>query len=426
MQQHRLASRLFLSALATLILLGVTYVFHFSEAGHRLELSAFEFLQNRLPTTAKERLPIVVVDIGKVPGGKDGFTPRAKLREIISALIKHRPAAIGIDVNFSPGPTGWKLDDDPKFFDYCLAVKEETGIPIYLAVYESQFEPPDGWLGLPQYKELAAASVVDPDDTRRIPVWIKSDTSSERLHTISAALAKSYSPSLPGPVNFLSGKLESLSDHEFGLVRAEDRMRFGMSLVNYRRHNDISKETLPNVSTTSIDEAGERFTGRMVLVADATNAQDSFVVAGHGQLPGCYVIASAAYTLAADPLFEFNFKWRLIFDLIFAALLISGIEIARRKFVTKIEGSRFHKARRSVTFLVASLVFLASLAAILFLHVVWFDFPAIIASTFLHTRIEHSISSWWSKSKSHGRSSKGKPHEDSDPLDSATSAVGRE
>ena len=422
MKQHGFRARLAWSGLATLVLLAATWALHFTDWGHRLELSTFEFLQNRLPSTANEELPIVVVDIGKVPGGKDGPTSRAKLREIIDAVVKHRPVVVGIDINFSPDASGWKVDDDPRFFNYCLAKKKETGIPIFLAVTETQNEPSSTWLGLDRYKELAAASLIDPNDTRRIPIWIKADASSETLQTLSAALAKSYKGPLPGPVSFLKGTLESLSTNDFGIERAEDRMRFGMSLVNYRRHNQIRSETLSTISGKSIDEAGEKFTGKMVLVGDATNAQDSFPVVGHGQIAGSYVIASAAYSLAADPLFEFNLKWRLVFDLLFAAILIAAIETAHFIYVKKAPGPRFHKARRVVTFLVACLVFGLSLTAILIGHIVWFDFPAIIAATFLHTRIENIISHSW-KSKSHKRPPKGVPNENSHPVDNSLTAA---
>lgn len=421
MMHRGFMARLVWSAMATVVLLAATYAFHFTDWGHRLELSAFEFLQNRLPSTANEELPIVVVDIGKVPGGKDGPTPRAKLKEIIDAIVKHRPVAIGIDINFSPDASGWKLDDDPMFFDYCLAKKQETGIPIFLAVYETQTEASSTWLGLDRYKELAAASLVDPNDTRRIPIWIKAEASSDKLQTLSAALAKSYKGSSRDPIDFLKGTVERLSTNDFGIERGEDRMRFGMSLVNYRRHNQIRSETLSTISTKSIDEAGEKFTGKMVLIGDATNAQDSFPVVGHGQIAGCYVIASAAYSLAADPLFEFSLKWRLAFDLLFAAILIAGIETAHFIYVKRAPGPRFQKARRVVTVLVASLVFGLSITAILIWHIVWFDFPAIIAATFLHTRIENIISHSW-KSKSNKRPPKGEPNEISHPVDNSLTA----
>ncbi|HKY52796.1 MAG TPA: CHASE2 domain-containing protein [Anaerolineales bacterium] len=422
MKQPGFRERLFWSAFTIVVLLAATHALHFTDKGHRLELDTYEFLQNLLPSGADEELPITVVDIGKVPGGKDGPTSRPKLREMIDALAKHRPAVIGIDINFSPGATGWKVDDDPKFFDYCLAVKKETGIPIYVAVYETQDEPSTTWLGLDRYKELAAASLVDPTDTRRIPLWIKSDTSSEKLQTLSAALAKSMRGTSPGPLSFLKGTLESLNDHEYGIERGEDRMRFGMSLVNYRRHDQIRSETLSTISAQSINEAGEKFTGKMVLVGDATNAQDSFSVSGHGQIPGVYVLASAAYSLAADPLFEFNSRWRIIFDVLFAAILFAGIETVRRIYVKKIAGKRFHKARLAMTWGLAFLVFVLSIAAILFLHIVWFDFPAIIAALLLHTRVEHFISHRWKKSKDK-RAPKGVPHENTDSLNNSAPAA---
>jgi hypothetical protein len=42
-------------------------------------------------------LPILVVDISKIPGGKDLLTSRARLMEIVKAIADQEPKGIAVD-----------------------------------------------------------------------------------------------------------------------------------------------------------------------------------------------------------------------------------------------------------------------------------------------------------------------------------------
>ena len=104
--------------LVTVFLMVLTGSLEHTSIGRGIEMWTFSFLQRLLsPFESKERLPILVVDISKIPGGKDQATSRDTLKEIVGAIVAQHPAVIGIDIDFSPDAGGWKTDDDPEFFD---------------------------------------------------------------------------------------------------------------------------------------------------------------------------------------------------------------------------------------------------------------------------------------------------------------------
>jgi hypothetical protein len=68
---------------ATVLLVGLKVWFEHSPIGHRFEVQTYEFLQGQLSSSGIGKLPVLVVDISKIPGGKDQATPRDVLKKII-------------------------------------------------------------------------------------------------------------------------------------------------------------------------------------------------------------------------------------------------------------------------------------------------------------------------------------------------------
>src|SRR6185436_8414697 len=133
--------------------------------------------------------------------------------------------------------------------------------------------------------------------------------------------------------------------------------------------NQIRDETLPTISAKSIAEAREQFAGRMVLLGDATHSEDYFPVPGHeSNVPGVYLLACAAYTLAVEPLFEFNLETRLILDISIALVLILGVEGIRFLYVKERPGSRFYRAQGWFITLAIIVIFLLGAVIISWLH----------------------------------------------------------
>jgi CHASE2 domain-containing sensor protein len=397
---RNLVKRLTTGMIVTFVLVGITALFERTYLAHRIETLAYEVLQAPLNSSdTSAPLPIQVVDISAIPGGKDRPTPRKQLEEMINAIAAQHPKAIGVDIDFGPEADGWKVDDDPQFFDFCLSLKQDKQVPVFLAIHSSREQPASGWLGLPKYKELAAAGVVDALDTRRLPRWIQARDVPDRLATMGAALATAYRPMLPNPYEWLRRTVEQTTEGTPGIERiGEDQMRFGLALVNYNKLNQIRNETLSTISATSIAETRDRFTGKMVLLGDATHFEDSFNIPGHQEtVPGVDLIACAAYTLAVEPLFEFNTTTRLALDFFFAILLILSVEVVWYLSVRQRPGARFYRRKNVVVLTGSLLVFFLGLFTVAWLHIMWFDFPMVILASLIHPTLEHWLSGLWKK-----------------------------
>jgi hypothetical protein len=182
--------RILLGTLVTILMIAATKYVESTRTGKDAEKLIFANLQRLLPPFSED-LPIVVVDMSKIPGGKDQVTSREALKQTLTAIVAQRPSAVGIDVDFSPDVDGWQAPDDPSFFKYCLQLREESKVPIYLGIGRTMASTSDTWLGHNDYQTLAAALRAE-DDTMRLPKWIQAKGSNDRLPLMSAALAASY------------------------------------------------------------------------------------------------------------------------------------------------------------------------------------------------------------------------------------------
>jgi hypothetical protein len=381
-----------------LLMLGIKYLEH-TDFGQKFETITFEYLQRLLPSFSEE-MPSVVVDMSKIPGSKDQPTSREVLRQTLTAIVAQKPAAVGVDVDFSPDVNGWIVDDDPKFFDFCLNLQQTSGVSIYLGVYRTIGEKSDTWLGSSKYKDLAAALRAE-DDTKRLPRWLQAKDSDERLPMMSAALVKSYHPVHTGPARSLSRTVEIFTNDSNGIERkGEDKMLFGFALVNYSRLQQIRHETQLTIMPNSIAESGQRFERKIVILGDAAEAEDHFNVPGHDEpVEGVYVLACAAYSLAVEPLYELNNGARLALDLAISILIMLRVEWLRSRYVKKVAGSRFYKKQsRSIWLALAAVVVLGVLMT-KFFHIMWFDFPLAGFALLLHPKVEHTLGNFWRNSR---------------------------
>lgn len=241
-----------LAATALLFVLKVS--FERSLIGHRFEVQTYDFLQGLLSSSGTGKLPILVVDISNVPGGKDGPTPRDVLKNIIEAIVDQRPRAIAVDVDFSPNERGWIKDDDPEFFDFCITMRQKRKIPIFLGIYRTRAESPDTWLGLNKYRDLAAVGLAREGDTRRVSRWIQRNAFSDHLPTIASALAKAYQDNLPGPPIWLTPVIERTQDNEHGVQgQFGDGLNTVEILVNYSKLERLKSETIATVTSDAVN-----------------------------------------------------------------------------------------------------------------------------------------------------------------------------
>lgn len=400
--------------LITLMLVLVNVSFEQTAPGRWLEFRTFELLNSFLPAFDQERLPVVVIDISQVPGSKEAVTPRQTLRELIEAIADQEPAAIALDIDFSPDDNGFKSDEDPKFLEFCLQVsagkradgRSVTRVPVFVGVGREQGETPETCLGVKENAKLGAAMYVDAGDTREMPRWVMGKTAERTggLRSMSEALAEKFVQAhetrLPLPPAWLCGTVSVIhtnpADAKSPLVGGEEErqegLRLGLSPVNYSKLEEMRRETLHVRSAQPVREAGVLFQNRPMVIIGDTEVADTFAVPG--PLPpvkGALLHACAAYSFAKSPLCEFKSQVRIIADVLLSLLLIVIFQVLHHRYPQ--EDEQHHKSRIAHVGILSS-VLLAGALLVRWCGILWLDFIPIVVALALHPALENGLEAW--------------------------------
>jgi CHASE2 domain-containing sensor protein len=372
--------------------------FEHTDIAQRLDLLGFEFLQSRLSTFQdKSRLPVLVVDISGIRGGRgDEVTPRAPLMALIDAIARDRPRAIAVDIDFSPNETGLLSEDDPAFFEHCLSLTAQ--VPIVLGVYRARAAGPDSWLGLPRYRALAANIAIPLEGsnrtTTRAPRWTAPRSDGASLPTMAYALASAYRATAPAPSP--SAWVRWLADVP-GSAASEDGP--ASSLVNYSKLAQLRHEMIATRTPQSVAEFKSFYRGRMVVLGDANDEEstDKFNPPIGGVTPGVYFHAAAAYTFAVEPLYELKPVVRLLLDALLALpiLLVSWLRHRPRRAAASPTDSGYERLLRQADAWYGALAMagVALLGVLLVGHfaIMWTDFVLVILALPIHRFVERVI-----------------------------------
>jgi CHASE2 domain-containing sensor protein len=382
----------FTGALIALVLIQAKLFAEQRPSWHTLELLAYEFLQTWVPPHDRSEKPlsVVVVDIGKMPGGKDGNTPRVALTNLINTVVEQSPLAIAVDIDFSPSEDGfYRTDEDPKFFDFCREQKTKArSTPIFLGVHENSTVSPDAWLAVPKYKDLAVNIAIDSTKTTRIPLWVQLNGWSEQLPSLSAALAKVRGIK---PAN-LPGWLQPAIDTS---PREDSEYVYADTLVDYTKLDEIEKETvnytlIPDRPTPVLSKP-ENLKDKLVIIGDVTDAMDQFSVPGRDdrKFPGVYLHASAVHTLTTHPVFELTSNARLTVEIVVSGLIILGAAFIRYRYRLDPDLSNAYQKRLTISCFVS--IFVAVIVLARYYNVFWFDFHLAFVGWFLHLKLERVV-----------------------------------
>ena len=391
--QINISDFLTIGVVSTLLLVCLTILLEHSSLGHRYEVMAYEVLHQQLaPLDRLETLPVVVVDISKVPGGKDNPTSSKTIGDIVASITAEHPRAIGIDIDFAPDGGAWRDDGDPDFFNRCIALKEE-GTPVFLGVYKTIAEGPDRWLGVKRYAELAAAISVRGDNTLYVPHWLGAD--GQRLRMLSYQLAEAYfrPKPIPGPPRTIGWALRT-EDELQSIDLPSGKVTYTSTLVNYSKLEELQREAVRSISPQSVKEAGDLFANRIVILGDASNdlASDKFFVPGRERLvPGVFLHACTVNTLVREPLYEFKYPIRLAIDGLLALVILTIVAIVR-KYKEKAENFDWHKLHVRCCSVAAILVIIAGLLLVRGTPIIWLDFIIVAIAVFVHPQVDEAIS----------------------------------
>jgi CHASE2 domain-containing sensor protein len=383
--------------------------------GKQLELASYNLLQTQL---SSKGVPVSIVNISElapqefnVDGVKGTATPRDALRDMIEAIAEQHPRAIGVDIDFSPDEAGHVYPRDPDFFQFCLDVHRERGVPVFLGIKRTIPRPRSEWLGAEEYAELAA-NILVPRDSRRMLSLIRPDdnpggavTRLQPGKSMSVLLADAYGqPASDGQGWFhnhvlawldRSNLVEKSSEKPIGQgVIAED------FLIDFSPLDSIESIATTNVAVLRDPSQRKRLEGNVVLLGDATlgKASDTFVVPGRPQpYPGVLLHACAVYTLIKAPLYEVTWKGRIAADVALSgAVLLSVVFLSlyyyRKEKTRKVAAHRLHGF---FTFLVVLIAFVAGVVFVRDTRVMWTDFFLAFAALIFHPSVERHLESAW-------------------------------
>jgi len=382
----------------TSLLLGLKIGLEKLGYSQRWEAYGYEFLQARLPQfSRREEIPVIVVDISKLGGGTSNQpTPRGRLQEIIDAVARQYPKAIAVDVDFSPSDTevGWvDPENDPQFLEHCLELSRKQ--PIFLGVDRGIESPPEAWLGVTEYQSMAVGMRF-PLAAERMLLWVRAPGVSEKLPSLSLALAQSYRRSVPRPPAGLAFMLEEIDRESVEEQQGGSEITYAKALVNYSKLDAIASQSLAAASATSIADNGERFHNKLVILGRLIDATDRFAVPGRGgePVPGVLLHAAATYTLVKEPLFEFTHTGRFFIDLLLALFLLGFVAFFRFRH-REDPSYNWHRKELVATVLAVAFTVWGGILLIQAVGVLWFDFLAVAGALLLHAPVGRFLTRRW-------------------------------
>ena len=353
---------------------------------------AFSYFQRQLPNTTEERLPIVVLDIGDI-AITNKVTDRSQLREVVDALHRAGAAAVGVDIDMSPNEAGFiDRDDDPDLFEHWKALSGE--MPVIVGVYRTRNLTPERWLGAEDFASLGAflgtAKTPDGDRVTQMQSRYRApESKGEGLPTLGFALAEAYlrrqGVVAPNVGAIMSHLIESVDDEE------ENR------LVNFSKVRQFQRERTLNVAPEAIAGADARnYRNKIVLLGDIELQDlraDSFFAPGLNRLPGVLYHASAIWTFAFEPVYEFNWWTRTVLDLSLGSLFLVAVW-ARARFERDGKGKKQTVARFFEQYaLVVAFVLLLLIAfvAMRLFHIMWLDAIVVALGLLVHYLLPQQV-----------------------------------
>lgn len=374
--------------------------------------------------------PVLVVDISHLPRralleGKT-LTDRRQLLTLIQAIAAERPLAIGVDIDFSPIPSGGgedapsvQLPDpafDPTFFARLKQL--DARLPVRLGVGRMAQQGRSLWLGADEYRELAA-SIQVPRFADRMLLGIApaEPGPEEQLESLAPALVRNLveiGKLRPGQAPWMSefNKAHHVS-HTAPVSRlveldsgGEDLPRESPAfLIDYALLNSLTgtQGTLRRLDPSHAHDFAELIRDRVVLLGDANSEQSRDLFVGpefEDPLPGVYVHAAAVCTLLNGPLQVVNSHVAAGAEAVAAALLILfGLAFSRRRASKAAGDTAAHSRQRRVNVKASQwsyLQFLAGAVGVVGLIMncngfVWTGFVTLVTSFLLSPTLDRLL-----------------------------------
>ena len=407
----------------TFLIILVSQFLEASRFGEWLQGASYDFIQFKLRNKVPPKeLPVVVVNIGELPGQKSGVedgkpTPRQNLGEMLDALYEANAAAVAIYIDFSPDRGAAISPQDQKFLKKC-ADFQRTRMPVFVGVRRRLDYPAAEWfedegfssmavnLAIPKGRPMLESGAHDADESptgvRQMPNAITLLSHRARgasrppepangyasLRSLSSALADSEVTSNTTPKVKLHTPLYSADEVFFIPVEGGDEWKVEMFFVNFGALESIKENTIGAVDGASILAHKSLFNKKLVILGDAgmDQADKHSVPDRHVAVPGVYIHASAVWTLTRNPIYNLTRVGHVATDLFFAVCLLVGVLKSEKK-----SGEVWVPVFLCLSALVVGVL------SVRFTHIIWDDFPFVIVGIFFHTKIERALHLLWER-----------------------------
>lgn len=459
----RHANNLLIAGMALSILFSIADVLleKYTYLGESLEEWTYDALQRMLswragssPQVDSSKVPLII-DISNAPifvkdpdaKTRQVMTKREPLQEMVDEALKHKPAAIGIDLNFSPDAKGLATLQDWAFLNHLVDISKENGVCIYVGVHESVSFGPDKLLVNSRLKNLATCIAVPNEKNRS--TWAMPEQLSYTYHqdpdgppesaqcpTMGFALAtaalrrahaevqtaspanpsaQSSGPSedpcdvssnshlkqadvadVPFPRSLFMQSYEKRSpkDDQGRDIKSVEGKEFR---VDYSPLEDLSSRAQRAEDAEGVRRINEQssFRNKIVLFGWCENTPDTFIVPGRPDRPyaGVFLHACAAYSLLQErPLRYLGLTGQFALDFFFSLAIFGTVHRYRwwriKKPDLELRAQRVQQVLIlfALVFMTFGLIFLT-----LYARVMWDDFIFVFAALLLHSPFEHSI-----------------------------------
>ena len=380
-----------------------------TQPGAWLAYRTSTLLQTPLMSSGRnEDVPVAVLDIRELreqtPLGQP--LPRRNLRDIINALLaqERKPRAIAMYVDFSHKDVNSDpRTSDQEFFSFCKEKSQSSGVPIFLGVTNKTLAgPPEQWLEFPEFQELAVNISLpkSPAGVRQAHSWLDFETYRARSTSLSMALASQY----PG------GNRELPAALRWAVMWSNDKKETGFVhrdfLINYGPLEQLQDTYPPGNRLTAIYEDDivsheELFGDKLVIVGNAAEGQDLHAIPLQRQpVPGIYVHACAAYTLAKARLYQLTLPGRLVLDVLLSTLIlgtIAGVSFGIYRFKRHL--AQMGRVKQLIRWLVAFMALIAVAYLVRRTRLIWDDFIFIIIAVVLSTVLFRLFEKVWALTK---------------------------
>ena len=393
-----------LGLVCTVVLIALKIWVGQSAFGQQVNLAAYTLIQRHLASTAPALETIRVVNLGDLspqanPADRSGqaVTPRVRLRRLITDVVSQRPAAIGMDVDFSPDEKGYADPADPFFFGFC----RRQGVPIFLGVKRSLPLPSRDWLGAEEYNGLAASLAGPPHDPRYYFASTTAAGADRPLPTLAARLFPYAAPPtrLPWPrwmaeqtgedrpVDDTTPQGRALLAEKFSVDYSQlgRLMAAGENTPSGGVARHVGLSAYYTSASTPCDPR-DVLCDKVVLIGDAQakDGTDLFPLFGR-MVPGVYIHACATYTLSRLPLYDLTPRGQVALDLLFSVPLLVGLACLRTYAARKWERPLAVERLQGVSvLLMVALVLVVGVGLVQRTRLLWDDFLLVVFALLLH------------------------------------------